>query len=151
MEVQSTPDRKLVGGAPLDYWGSAQEEWEEGSQAWAPTLMHQIHCLGMMKSSWQKIEEGEFLNVRRQGHFPHCIEYLRQAVMCQADLTLGKCGGLKPTSFETSLADMLYSHRACNGSNALADRNEWLGCHASLQGLGYRSKFRQTACDTSRQ
>ena len=88
VEIEPTPDHSLSGGAPLSHWGDPAEEWQEGSQVWATTLMHQIHCLGMMKSTWTKMANGESINNRRHDHFPHCIEYLRQAVMCQADLTL---------------------------------------------------------------
>ncbi|EME44319.1 hypothetical protein DOTSEDRAFT_71978 [Dothistroma septosporum NZE10] len=118
VEVQGTSARKLVGGAPLEYWGSELEEWEAGSQAWATTLMHQIHCLGMMKSSWHKIESGEPINNRRHGHFPHCIEYLRQAVMCQADLTLEPA--MDPMHWPIGTSGWDVTHR-CKDWDAVLD------------------------------
>lgn len=86
--MTSQPGKQLSGGALLSEWGSEDEEWEEGTQAWATTLMHQIHCLGTLKSAFHLLQQGEKLDHERSGHIPHCVEYFRQSFMCQADLTL---------------------------------------------------------------
>ena len=59
------------------------------------SMTHQLHCVYMMArifsgvvlNSTEKIEEG-LLPDDWHFHFMHCVDYMRQAVMCGADLAM---------------------------------------------------------------
>ncbi|KIJ53316.1 hypothetical protein M422DRAFT_775895 [Sphaerobolus stellatus SS14] len=54
-------------------------------------LFHQLHCLRLFRSDMVK-KEGHL------GHSQHCLNYLREAILCEADTTL------EPGNFMTSNA-----------------------------------------------
>ncbi len=80
--------------------------WTERDQAFAVAALHQIHCVvrkhgsllsqftgehskGTMKPSFLELERTGNIT-SGSGHIHHCLEVLRQAVVCAADLTLEK-------------------------------------------------------------
>ena len=52
--------------------------------AFVPTMFHELHCLWILNRGFDK---GERLAVPLS-HINHCLNYIRQGVMCQPDLTL---------------------------------------------------------------
>ncbi|KAI8623079.1 hypothetical protein F5Y19DRAFT_403931 [Xylariaceae sp. FL1651] len=54
------------------------------------SMTHQLHCLFMMGRIYAGVTSGvtQSLPSDYHAHFLHCIDYLRQAVMCSADLAL---------------------------------------------------------------
>ncbi|KAI0487146.1 hypothetical protein F4859DRAFT_527283 [Xylaria cf. heliscus] len=54
------------------------------------SMTHQLHCLFMMGRIYAGVTAGttESLPSDYHSHFLHCIDYLRQAVMCSADMAL---------------------------------------------------------------
>ncbi|KAF2465348.1 uncharacterized protein BDR25DRAFT_204684, partial [Lindgomyces ingoldianus] len=60
-------------------------------QAFSTTSMtHQLHCVYMLGRTYSGIISGKTQDLPQDyhAHFFHCIDYLRQAVMCSADLAL---------------------------------------------------------------
>ncbi|KAF2215108.1 hypothetical protein CERZMDRAFT_5536, partial [Cercospora zeae-maydis SCOH1-5] len=51
------------------------------SEAYCLSVMHQLHCL------YEKARNG-VKDAMIDHHTPHCFDYLRQAVMCSADMSL---------------------------------------------------------------
>ncbi|KAI0536239.1 hypothetical protein GGR58DRAFT_503462 [Xylaria digitata] len=54
------------------------------------SMTHQLHCLFMMGRIYAGVTAGttDSLPTDYHAHFLHCIDYLRQAVMCSADMAL---------------------------------------------------------------
>ncbi|KAI0439564.1 hypothetical protein F4803DRAFT_33930 [Xylaria telfairii] len=54
------------------------------------SMTHQLHCLFMMGRIYAGVTAGttDSLPSDYHAHFLHCIDYLRQAVMCSADMAL---------------------------------------------------------------
>ncbi|GKT45861.1 uncharacterized protein ColSpa_06042 [Colletotrichum spaethianum] len=54
------------------------------------TMTHQLHCIYMMGMIYSGLTTNKVdkLTADYNTHFFHCIDYLRQAVMCSADLAL---------------------------------------------------------------
>ncbi|KAI0355426.1 hypothetical protein OH77DRAFT_1520992 [Trametes cingulata] len=74
----------------------AREEWAASSpkgygyvrlgpeyRAFAVSMFHQMHCLRLMRSALA----GDH-RPATDGHFGHCLVYLRQLILCNPDLTL---------------------------------------------------------------
>ena len=47
------------------------------------SMFHQLHCLRLIRSGLA----GDY-RAPTQGHFGHCLNYLRQMILCKPDLTL---------------------------------------------------------------
>ncbi|KIM35411.1 hypothetical protein M413DRAFT_449795 [Hebeloma cylindrosporum] len=60
----------------------------EGEDFYAISMYHQLHCL----NGFRKMLSGEQRNASRiehdEQHVLHCLSYLRQMVLCNADITL---------------------------------------------------------------
>ncbi|KAF2205678.1 hypothetical protein GQ43DRAFT_459753 [Delitschia confertaspora ATCC 74209] len=74
---------------------------EKGVDRFSVSVFHQLHCLGMIRASYYKRNstsqpighmEGnvppEILDEVHNHHIAHCFDYLRQALMCNADTTV---------------------------------------------------------------
>lgn len=77
-------------------------------QEWGISMFHQLHCLGMMRMSYQSFllkeravgfsehggeDKAEWNTTRagltdKFGHILHCYDYLRQNIICAADGTI---------------------------------------------------------------
>ncbi|KAE8364652.1 hypothetical protein BDV27DRAFT_145155 [Aspergillus caelatus] len=51
------------------------------------SVFHQLHCIYMTREGYYAAREGNLDQVNA-AHLMHCWDYLRQAVMCNADTTL---------------------------------------------------------------
>lgn len=69
----------LVGGLPL---GKEAKE-ERLREGYGISMFHQIHCLVTIRTA---IRTRTF----NDQHLDHCLDYLRQAIMCTGDTTLEK-------------------------------------------------------------
>jgi hypothetical protein len=57
------------------------------------SMFHQLHCLSYLASHFQQGYGGVPLKEEVAHHSAHCLNYLRQGIMCAADTTLeGKTG-----------------------------------------------------------
>ncbi|RDW58245.1 hypothetical protein BP6252_13656 [Coleophoma cylindrospora] len=62
---------------------------QDGSLS-AISMFHQIHCLTSFRKALQNAREGNEIGIdfRDDEHWPHCLWYLKQAILCFADDTL---------------------------------------------------------------
>ena len=78
----------------------AEEEWVwsgtlgdnairlgEGQQAFVVAMHHELHCLRQIRRSLARREWSRFTPAER-GHMQHCFNYLREWMLCSADVTL---------------------------------------------------------------
>jgi hypothetical protein len=51
---------------------------------------HQLHCLTSLRVALQRASRGEDIGVdwRDDVHWPHCLQYLRESILCFADPTI---------------------------------------------------------------
>ncbi|RAH40808.1 uncharacterized protein BO95DRAFT_436305 [Aspergillus brunneoviolaceus CBS 621.78] len=99
VEIPEPAKYGLSGGIPLQkfHLGNPLSERSEG---YVISLLHQLHCVGELKHillDWER-----YGNITTLKHGTHCVEYLRQAVMCSADLSLEKPRYLSNASFQGS-------------------------------------------------
>lgn len=52
------------------------------------TAFHQLHCLSYLAEHYQQGYGGTNLTEEVAHHTAHCFNYLRQGIMCSADVTL---------------------------------------------------------------
>ncbi|RYP62928.1 hypothetical protein DL770_009503 [Monosporascus sp. CRB-9-2] len=74
-------------GMNMRHVAADPHEWEEDSEGYGVAVMHQVHCVAVVKHALLTYEETGKSDAN-QVHLHHCVETLRQAVMCHADLTL---------------------------------------------------------------
>jgi len=67
---------------------------EKGSseyQGFPLSVFHQLHCLKMLRMHYAALlTMGQEMTDKVSDHPDHCFDYLRQAIMCSADMTLEK-------------------------------------------------------------
>ncbi|KAK1999468.1 hypothetical protein LX36DRAFT_655441 [Colletotrichum falcatum] len=86
---------EFLSDATLDQWRSllpAGAGWKSEADGpfFTTTMTHQLHCIYMMGMIFSKLttDKAGLLPADYNTHFFHCIDYLRQGVMCSADLAL---------------------------------------------------------------
>lgn len=52
------------------------------------SVTHQLHCLYNIFEVYASQASGHDIPKQMQGHIPHCVEYLRQSIMCAGDTAL---------------------------------------------------------------
>ncbi|KAE9364268.1 hypothetical protein N431DRAFT_473864 [Stipitochalara longipes BDJ] len=65
---------------------------KEHSEVYQASVIHQLHCLAYIRARSRGCDNGEMIpdSEKDDSHFHivHCLEYLRQAIVCHADTTL---------------------------------------------------------------
>ncbi|KAK1985710.1 hypothetical protein LZ30DRAFT_707533 [Colletotrichum cereale] len=85
---------EFLSDATLDNWRSllpagAGRKSEADGPFFTTTMTHQLHCIYMMGMIYSGLTTNKSVPTAEYNtHFFHCIDYLRQAVMCSADLAL---------------------------------------------------------------
>ncbi|KAJ5158347.1 uncharacterized protein N7500_007998 [Penicillium coprophilum] len=89
--IQVAPSKKLEisGGLPLNLY-SANGSWPNGKDGYVVTVLHQLHCVGMLNHVKLGLIHGNMPDEKNLAHMGHCIEYLRHGVMCYGDTALEK-------------------------------------------------------------
>jgi len=54
------------------------------------TMFHEVHCLRLINLAFDQFGYDEHETAITHGHVKHCFDYLRQMILCSADLTLEK-------------------------------------------------------------
>lgn len=111
------------------------------------SVYHQMHCLDSLRfailgrehparRSWERVNSG--VREREVPHAQHCLNYLRQTILCAADLTL------EPETFPGSqdVAEGLFATHVCRDwskVHAFVEQNfeeyeEWLRANETSQG-----------------
>lgn len=86
----------IPGGLELDPLYPEKDAWMKDYTAFMTAYGHEMHCIGVIKHSFDALHRGEKLDgpdvpeVLRvpYSHQMHCIEAIRQALMCNPDLQL---------------------------------------------------------------
>ncbi|KAK2601508.1 hypothetical protein N8I77_010955 [Diaporthe amygdali] len=60
---------------------------KHGKSAYIISAFHQLHCLGLIFEGFQRLHQHEEIK-GDIGHYSHCFDFLRQAIMCAGDTTL---------------------------------------------------------------
>ena len=66
---------------------------DRGADRYSVAMFHQLHCLGLIRKEYYQFASPSsntqpFTRHGSSGHFTHCIDYLRQSIMCAADMTI---------------------------------------------------------------
>ncbi|MCJ1301985.1 hypothetical protein MMC08_004786, partial [Hypocenomyce scalaris] len=58
------------------------------AEMYQASVVHQLHCMGVLRNYTRAYETGLPIPSGGHLHVRHCIEYVRQAILCTADTTL---------------------------------------------------------------
>lgn len=64
------------------------EDDTEEAEIYSLSALHQLHCLGVIRDVIKRYEKHERSRFAGAGHEYHCIDYIRQSIMCHGDTTL---------------------------------------------------------------
>ncbi|KAI1763305.1 hypothetical protein GGR53DRAFT_497994 [Hypoxylon sp. FL1150] len=118
VKVQPSSELGISGGIPLREY-SQNGSWDTDEQGFALSMHHQIHCLGLIKHVLVMAERNQTLTSGDFRHMDHCVEYIRQAIMCHGDLTLEP---LMPEATRTSIeSDTWGSKHYCRDWSVLKE------------------------------
>ncbi|WQF88034.1 Putative mycotoxin biosynthesis protein UstYa [Colletotrichum destructivum] len=84
----AVPDPSIYG---LSGGGKVWEnpaDFDDKTEAWTVSVMHQLHCLADFKKNFNNLRSGGALNDGQYAHLTHCVEIVRRNVMCKAELAL---------------------------------------------------------------
>ncbi|TAQ88147.1 hypothetical protein B7494_g3546 [Chlorociboria aeruginascens] len=85
---------RVVIEQPWTYGLSSIEDPPLDSEEYGISVFHQLHCLGVLRYSWFALMGDQDSSIERPLHHLapaaaiHCFDFLRQALMCQADTTI---------------------------------------------------------------
>jgi len=95
LTVEETRQYPLLGWESDEAWlslGSSSSGYVRlgpSNRLFTVTMFHEMHCLRMLNLAFDPSI------ILAEGHFTHCLGYLRQQILCQPDLTL------EPASWES--------------------------------------------------
>lgn len=52
------------------------------------SVFHQVHCLAMLRHALHSLQEGIESHRTVPAHLDHCLDYIRESLMCSGDTTL---------------------------------------------------------------
>ncbi|TIC91104.1 Oxidase ustYa [Colletotrichum higginsianum] len=84
----AVPDPSIYG---LSGGGKVWEnpaDFDDKTEAWTVSVMHQLHCLADFKKNFNNLRSGGALSDGQYAHLTHCVEIVRRNVMCKAELAL---------------------------------------------------------------
>lgn len=91
-----------------------------GKRTFVVTMFHELHCLRMLNRGW-------YLNVK-EGHLKHCLHYIRQMALCDADMTPEPAGWEEKWSVEDDTGlDREGATHVCQDFQSVFDavENNW--------------------------
>lgn len=86
----------FVPGAEEQYHLPPGQQTDHGP-IYSVAMFHQMHCLGRIRKTYWVLRDGvatgdlsmaRLLTGREGSHVHHCLDYLRQSIMCSGDMTL---------------------------------------------------------------
>ncbi|TVY89605.1 Oxidase, partial [Lachnellula willkommii] len=60
----------------------------EEAEIYSVSMTHQLHCLGVIRDVITKYSKGDKSRFAGAGHEYHCLDYIRQGILCAGDTTL---------------------------------------------------------------
>ncbi|KAF7883188.1 uncharacterized protein EAF01_011697 [Botrytis porri] len=111
-----------------------------GLDRYSVSVFHQLHCLGMIRESYNSVlkevrphihgDENLSNSAAQESekeHTSHCFDYLRQAMMCSADLTIEWAMEMPDGKPPFTVDGWGITHTCRNWQNVL----KWMGEHRS--------------------
>lgn len=89
MAVEETVHFPIQGSDAAEEWdttipqGSGFFRLGPENRPFSMSIFHQLHCLRLLRTFL-----GDPENIWTDGHMQHCLNYLRQMILCNPDLTL---------------------------------------------------------------
>ncbi|KAF2643660.1 hypothetical protein P280DRAFT_214372 [Massarina eburnea CBS 473.64] len=62
--------------------------WDEGKTVFTTSMTHQLHCLFAVVRVYSGLKSAHELPEDHHWHMIHCFDYMRQAIMCSADMAM---------------------------------------------------------------
>ena len=94
-----------------------------GKRMFVVTMFHELHCLRMINGGFET--EGNM----REGHLKHCLHYIRQMALCDADMTPEPAGWEEKWSVEDDTGlDREGATHVCQNFQSIFDavENKWV-------------------------
>ncbi|KAF7896583.1 hypothetical protein EAF00_006597 [Botryotinia globosa] len=91
--VENPQQFGFEGGVELSAEAQNSTDFVAGSQGFGLAFLHQIHCVGVLKH-YLSYENRSAMTAQQHVHTNHCIETLRQLILCKADLSVQRPKGL---------------------------------------------------------
>ncbi|TGO44271.1 hypothetical protein BOTNAR_0877g00040 [Botryotinia narcissicola] len=91
--VENPQQFGFQGGVELSAEAQNSTDFVAGSQGFGLAFLHQIHCVGVLKH-YLSYENRSEMTAQQNVHTNHCLEILRQLVLCKADLSVQRPKGL---------------------------------------------------------
>ncbi|KAG9239633.1 hypothetical protein BJ875DRAFT_85516 [Amylocarpus encephaloides] len=64
------------------------EKDAEDAELYSVSMTHQLHCLAVLRHVIVKYEKHDKSRFAGEGHEYHCLDYIRQSILCAGDTTL---------------------------------------------------------------
>jgi len=90
----------------------------EDAEIYSMSITHQLHCLGMIRHVIMEYEKGSKSRFAGDGHEYHCLDYIRQAVLCAGDTTLDHAAIIKDADGSERRSDF-------TGANSTHQCRDW--------------------------
>lgn len=94
-----------------------------GKRAFVVTMFHELHCLRMLNAGYGSEDN------MSEGHLKHCLHYLRQMALCDADMTPEPAGWEEKWSTEDDTdLDREGATHVCQDFQSVFDaiENNWV-------------------------
>ena len=62
--------------------------WSDPKVVYSTSLTHQLHCVFIMAQTYAGLTSNRTLPDDHHWHIIHCFDYLRQSIMCTADVAI---------------------------------------------------------------
>ena len=149
-DLPPVPPVALIMEDPVHYpilGPDAQQEWASNSppgisfvrmgaehRAFSVSMLHQLHCLRSLRAALA----GDY-RPATQGHFAHCLQYIRQMVLCEPNLTLEPSNVLK-RNYDEGVKEPGATHVCPDWTQVydVMDENwkEWMNVREQLRNAG---------------
>ncbi|KAF7187725.1 hypothetical protein HII31_11064 [Pseudocercospora fuligena] len=118
-ETELAEDHGNIAFPPFNASGySLDQKHDEGSIG----MFHSLHCLAGIRKALQRASAGENIgkDAHDDPHWPHCLYYLRQSILCAADDTFELAYDIYG-NLEGDIAEGVYDRRTCRDPQPLYD------------------------------
>ncbi|KAE8350326.1 hypothetical protein BDV28DRAFT_151033 [Aspergillus coremiiformis] len=112
--------RTKSGSLAFEEYSSAAHETNPSKNVYSISAFHQMHCLAVIYNALSsKQNSGHKSRHDHSDHTNHCIDYLRQAIMCASDATLESSEVLDGNGNSTRAVDGWNNTHQCRDWDSL--------------------------------
>ncbi|RDL37562.1 Uncharacterized protein BP5553_04995 [Venustampulla echinocandica] len=90
---------------------------QEEAELYSVSMTHQLHCLAVLRHVIIKYEKGDKSRFAGAGHDYHCLDYIRQAILCAGDTTLDHAD----IEYNTNGTESRYGFTGANATHQCRD------------------------------